>query len=324
MKFSLFQKKSKEAAKEVPQKEQTLATVDPEGAGWAAADELQLSNLPENPNEKRFHRKKRKVIKEEEKKVEEEKKAVETRSFFKNPISETQEKDIFAGKDAQNGIMSSFEDDEDGGDMLRISKEIADIFELKDVQYEESAHTVGNHFFEVEPEQKEEVVLEDITHPKEEVPEKTPEYHWGSNSLLKRLRQLTEDLEQVRYYNDSRYCGIEYCDKQVPEVLEVDHRLEFPTYKVFVNGKQKTWNELFEIPIPSGASVTVDTGIALRVPRGIKIELGCEEKASEKFALKQTGSNEVKSGDTIVMDFIAGEGAYLSKIGRLVSCRLIG
>ncbi len=70
--------------------------------------------------------------------------------------------------------------------------------------------------------------------------------------------------------------------------------------------------------------MVVETGVSLRVPEGITIELSGTEGMFEKFALEQIGENIVKSGEPIIATFKAGEGAYLSKVGRLVSCRLIG
>lgn len=320
MKIPFFQKKKKEE----PVPAQALEQKEPSETGWAEMAEMQMGDLPEDPQEKKFRRKRRKVEKEETATVEEVKAAAAAKSFFKSDVSERKEKDFLAQSSSGAGIMSNLEDSEDANDMLEVSKEIADIFELKDVLYTETEQPTGD-FFKV-PEKPKEDGLEELFEVQEEEPaeEKELSHAWSSNSVLERLRQLTEEMESGRFSRDNNYCKIEYDSKAVPEVVEGNKVLELPSYRVFVDGKKREWDDLFEVRVPAGSTVAIETGVRLRVPEGIIIELGGTENSFEKFALEQTGDNTAKSGEPIIATFKAGEGAYLSKVGRLVSCRLIG
>ena len=134
MKVPFFQKRKKEAQK-VPVEEQPLSQKSPQDTEWSQVAEMQLEGLPENPQERKFRRKHRKVEKEDTATVEEVK-AAATKSFFKSDVNEKKEKDFLAKSAEEVGIMASLEDSEDANDMLEVSKEIADIFDLKDVLYQ--------------------------------------------------------------------------------------------------------------------------------------------------------------------------------------------
>lgn len=322
MKVPFFQKRKKEAQK-VPVEEQPLSQKSPQDTEWSQVAEMQLEELPENPQEKKFRRKRRKVEKEETATVEEIK-AAATKSFFRSDVNEKKEKDFLAKSAEGTGIMASLEDSEDVNDMLEVSKEIADIFDLKDVLYTEPEQTTSD-FFKTAEKPKESDLEEFLEGEPENLAEDVIKSHvWSSNSILERLHQLTEEMETGRFSRDNEYCKIAYDNSTVPEVVERNKALELSSYHVFVDGKRKYWDDLFEVRIPAGSTVVVETGVSLRVPEGITIELSGTEGMFEKFALEQIGENIVKSGEPIIATFKAGEGAYLSKVGRLVSCRLIG
>ena len=170
---------------------------------------MQLEGLPENPQERKFRRKHRKVEKEDTATVEEVK-AAATKSFFKSDVNEKKEKDFLAKSAEEVGIMASLEDSEDANDMLEVSKEIADIFDLKDVLYTEPEQAISD-FFKTAEKPKESDLEEFLEGEPENLAEDVIKSRvWSSNSILERLHQLTEEMETGRFSRDNEYCKITY------------------------------------------------------------------------------------------------------------------
>lgn len=146
--------------------------------------------------------------------------------------------------------------------------------------------------------------------------------------VLERLKVDTEDFRKRSGVGGEEYCCLDYANDSVPDVVSEGGKMKLPTYRVYVNGVEKQWDRLFEVKVPAGAVVEVETGVSLTIPKDASLELQIEDSTLEKYNLRmpnhcKTTFSSTEVLDPLVVSFIAREGAYLSKVGRVIECQIV-
>lgn len=148
----------------------------------------------------------------------------------------------------------------------------------------------------------------------------------GIQCSLRISAKLKELLEQGRHpIRGRKSIEVFYYDSDAEDVETEDGKFLLANNKVFVNGKLACWDDLFEVKVPAGTKVEIETGIGFGIPSGCRLGIGCSEEASSKFYFR-SAYYEVDScdaSDSIIVTLEALEGAYLSKVGRLIECQVI-
>lgn len=263
-------------------------------------------------------------------------------SIFAEPeITELERDYIIPAEGVESGFLTGQPEDEFNGreiQPLRLSKEIAEAFGIDSVV--EPAITDegdgGMAIFapaggQAEEEQAEEPV-ELVEEPEEEQPEFSEEAEkeqtgTGGIDVLSRLAVVSDEYFNSRVFVESGKCGLVYADESVDSVVIAENlNIQLPTYKVYVDGMLQEWDNVFEVKIPAGSLVEVETGVTMSVPGQVRVRLVAADCLMDKYSLECVNGGRVLSEDElkepVVMSFQACEGAYLSKTGRVVECQL--
>lgn len=259
-------------------------------------------------------------------------------SIFAEPeITEFERDYIIPAEGVESGFLTGQPEDEFNGNEiqpLRLSKEIAEAFGIDSVV--ETAITDegdgGMAIFTPVEEQAEfsEEQAEVLT--KEEQPEFSEEAEkeqaeTSGIDVLGRLATVSDEYFNSRVFVESDKCGLVYADESVDSVVIAENlNIQLPTYKVYVDGMLQEWDNVFEVKIPTGSLVEVETGVTMSVPGQVRVKLVAADCLMDKYALKCVNGDRVLSEDElkepVVMSFQAYDGAYLSKTGRVVECQL--
>lgn len=184
---------------------------------------------------------------------------------------------------------------------------------------------VRNKLQEKVDEEEEELDLFPIP---EEVQEQEPDVEYKpdltSNNVISTLAKATE-------FYDSFFCaegeelGIHYKTEDVAGVSSVEGKLILPTTQVYVNGKMRDWDEIFEIKVHDNETLEVDTGVCLSVPDGFGVEVSISDENREKYSVDvdttMLSAKEAMSG--VFVKLLPRNGAYVSKLGRFIECQLV-
>ncbi len=288
----------------------------------------------------KFQRKRRIVETQEEVSVEEVKEAV-SKSIFKKDISDKDEKDLLDKKKLADTSavfhMGLKEESEDT--VMGLSQEIADAFGIQTSDRGESLYeyqekqemekkSQKNEFsmFDTswKPEEKtSEIETEESTEEERAAEEETlplTEEQRNKRDVLARLKEVTALYKENPVFCENGFCELETAEDSL-YVVKTERGLLFSNYRVFVDGVLQFWDKTFEVKISKGAQVEVETGVHLKIPQGVKAELCSVKELEEKHALHFLGGSI--EGEVVAF-FQAGEGAYLSKIGRIVQCQFVG
>ena len=184
---------------------------------------------------------------------------------------------------------------------------------------------------ESEEEESEESEEKEPEEPEESEEQEEPAHEKLDRSgldVLERLKVDTEDFRKRSGAGGEEYCCLDYANDSVPDVVSEGGKMKLPTYRVYVNGVEKQWDRLFEVKVPAGAVVEVETGVSLTIPRDASLELQIEDSTLEKYNLRmpnhcKTTFSSTEVLDPLVVSFIAREGAYLSKVGRVIECQIV-
>lgn len=218
---------------------------------------------------------------------------------------------------------------------LELKKEIADAFGIES-SAESCTEDVPSIFMFLGEEQDEEPLAEGM--PVEEEPlareellaEKEPlagQAGTGTVDVLGRLAAVSDMYFNGKVFAESDKCILYYADESVDSVvISEDSAVLLPVYRVYVNGKLQKWDRLFEIKIPAGSLVEVETGVKITVPGSVHVRLVAVDDLKCKYSLESVGDSRILSRnelkEPLVMSFRACEGAYLSKAGRVVECQI--
>lgn len=274
-----------------------------------------------------YKRKKRKEEKIKTATVDEVKEVVRP-PIFKEPVETAKEKDYLEAETVVNDALyqDKDHDDEAEEDVLELSKTIADAFGLRN--YREKSESAP--LFDVDEQDE---VVEAVEPISEEVEETesvvTPWIDTRKGiDVLQRLSEDTAEYQSRSVPCDSEFCELLYKDRQVPRVVTESGRLKLASYRVYVNGVEQDWDRLYEIKVPKGSRIDVETGVGIVLPKYATLVVEIAESTLAKFSLKQEVNSKKQYSacealDPIVVSFIAEEGAYLSKIGRVVECQVV-
>lgn len=293
-----------------------------------ASPEEEISDVP-----KRFQRRRRILEVQEEAAVEEVAKA-DGSSIFKRQVVDREEHDLLAKKKSDNGKGVTDYSEHQGEEeiVLQLSKDIADAFGLETmlgngeslftVKEEHGKGEEGNSDFSlwsastVRKPREDKKITVDLTKPN--VEGKLPvESETAGKDVLACLKGTAETYGKLSGSSD--YADIIRRDG-VPEVAERGNLFVFANYKVFVDGIERSWDKSFEIKVPCGSIVELDTGVEIKVPENVSVVVAGVPELEAKYALKLLDSSVANS---ITARFVAKQGAYLSKIGRVLECSLI-
>lgn len=298
----------------------------------------------EKAHHTKYQRKKRLVEKDKEADAKKEK-VVVSNDFFRGVDNEHKEYDYIAkAAEEDNGTIEN--DDSGYGDVeaLVLLNNIADAFGINNIKIEE----------EEEPESELKAVLEEESvFGQEAIEEVAQEVKQESESAFSQeaveekveqntvvqnyvdtdvLDKLSKTTERYFWYkktlsNDDEF-SVEYSNDKVPSASVTNNKgLLLATYRVYVDGVLVTWDDMYEVKIPEGSIVDVETGTYFIIPQSIKISVKGTPDVLEKYSLKFIGPLEpldcCNAGETIIARFKAEDYAYLSKIGRAVECRII-
>lgn len=258
-------------------------------------------------------------------------------SIFAEPeITELERDYIIPAEGVESGFLTGQPEDEFNGreiQPLRLSKEIADAFGIDSVV--EPAITDegdgGIAIFAPAEEQAEEP-LELVEEQDEEQTEFSEEAEkerpgTGGIDVLERLATVSDEYFSSHGFTENDKCGLVYADESVDSVVIAENlNIQLPTYKVYVDGMLQEWDNVFEVKIPAGSLVEVETGVTMSVPGQVRVKLVAADCLMDKYSLECVNGGMVLSEDElkepVVMSFQACEGAYLSKTGRVVECQL--
>ncbi len=263
-------------------------------------------------------------------------------SIFAEPeITELERDYIIPAEGVESGFLTGQPEDEFNGreiQPLRLSKEIADAFGIDSVV--EPAITDegdgGIAIFAPAEEQAEEEQAEEPLELVEEQDEEQAEFleeaekeqtRTGGIDVLVRLATVSDEYFNSRVFVESGKCGLVYADESVDSVVIAENlNIQMPTYKVYVDGMLQEWDNVFEVKIPAGSLVEVETGVTMSVSGQVRVRLVAADCLMDKYCLECVNGDRVLSEDElkepVVMSFQACEGAYLSKTGRVVECQL--
>lgn len=144
-----------------------------------------------------------------------------------------------------------------------------------------------------------------------------------SGNILKRIREKTKwyfhrevgsaDSVNLIYYDE--------CDL-VPK-LE-DGKFFLGSNKVYVNGELQHWDDVFEIKCMAGSVVEIETGIGFSIPPFCKLNVVCNSMAAvHYFDPVEFDLDGQRASEPQVVRLVAREGAYLSKMGRMIECQVV-
>lgn len=263
-------------------------------------------------------------------------------SIFAEPeITELERDYIIPAEGVESGFLTGQPEDEFNGreiQPLRLSKEIADAFGIDSVV--EPAITDegdgGIAIFAPAEEQAEEEQAEEPLELVEEQDEEQTEFSeeaekerpgTGGIDVLERLATVSDEYFSSHGFTENDKCGLVYADESVDSVVIAENlNIQLPTYKVYVDGMLQEWDNVFEVKIPAGSLVEVETGVTMSVPGQVRVKLVAADCLMDKYSLECVNGGRVLSEDElkepVVMSFQACEGAYLSKTGRVVECQL--
>lgn len=254
--------------------------------------------------------------------------AVKT-SIFAGPESYELDRDyIIPTEGSTEGFLAGYSDyDEYGGveeKPLKLAKEIADAFGIKEIIEPDELEETPSIFAMSEEEPEDELEEEPVAEPEEE-PAIEPEE--GAVDVLGRLVEVSSVYFSGHTFAGEGKCILVYSDESVDSIIITeDLNIQLPTYRVYVNGRLQEWDRLFEVKIPAGSLVEVETGVRLSVPGLVKVKLSASEDLMDKYSLEHIDDDRILSEDElkepVVMSFRACEGAYLSKVGRVIECQL--
>lgn len=147
--------------------------------------------------------------------------------------------------------------------------------------------------------------------------------HYGVVSIVDRLKKVQEKYASAKHDTDS--IEILYYDDKAPNVETKDNKFLLANNKVYVNGRLMEWDSLFEVRVPAGAEVEIETGIGFKIPLDCQLNISCSKESSDKFYFKPMWCtikpDMAAEAVTVVLE--AEEGAYFSKVGRLVECQIV-
>ncbi len=263
-------------------------------------------------------------------------------SIFAEPeITELERDYIIPAEGVESGFLTGQPEDEFNGreiQPLRLSKEIADAFGIDSVV--EPAITDegdgGIAIFAPAEEQAEEEQAEEPLELVEEQEEGQAEFleeaekkqpGTGGIDVLERLATVSDEYFSSHGFTENDKCGLVYADESVDSVVIAENlNIQLPTYKVYVDGMLQEWDNVFEVKIPAGSLVEVETGVTMSVPGQVRVKLVAADCLMDKYSLECVNGGRFLSEDElkepVVMSFQACEGAYLSKTGRVVECQL--
>lgn len=152
----------------------------------------------------------------------------------------------------------------------------------------------------------------------------TPAKEAGSQNVLGRLAEITRGYNACRQTDKDKF-QIIYYEDSVKAAKVSDGIISLSNNKVYVDGRLSEWDDCFEIKVKAGSQVEIETGIGFSIPEGCRLEVCCSRKQAEKYYFKPS-SILLDSRDAIeplVVSLSALEGAYLSKIGRIIECQIV-
>ena len=261
--------------------------------------------------------------------------------IFKEHVETAKERDYLETEVIVNDALyqDKDHDDEAEEDVLELSKTIADAFGLKN--YREKGESAP--LFDVDEPGEVEAETESLDEDSPESAEAEIAEAEGAETesvvtpwidtrkgmdVLQRLSEDTTEYQSRSAECDNDFCELLYRDKKVPKAVTESGKLKLASYRVYVNGVEQDWDRLYEIKVPKGSRIDVETGVGVVLPKSATLVVEVADSTLAKFSLKQDSTSKKQYSscealDPIIASFIAEEGAYLSKIGRVVECQVV-
>jgi len=157
-------------------------------------------------------------------------------SIFAEPeITELERDYIIPAEGVESGFLTGQPEDEFNGreiQTLRLSKEIDDEQDEEQTEFSEEAE--------------------------KERP------GTGGIDVLERLATVSDEYFSSHGFTENDKCGLVYADESVDSVVIAENlNIQLPTYKVYVDGMLQEWDNVFEVKIPAGSLVEVETGVTM-------------------------------------------------------------
>lgn len=177
-------------------------------------------------------------------------------------------------------------------------------------------------------------VVEESEPELEPEPEPEPELEPEPAPVLRGNNVLVNLQDEVARRTESfgnRLVGIsdvefDYTSEKVPGVQVSEGALLLANYKVYIDGTKRDWDKLFEIKVPKGSFVEIETGVTFSIPEGYVLEISLADGAEEKYSvtMHKLVLTPKEALESIIVTMEAeSEGAYVSKIGRVIKCQLV-
>ena len=210
---------------------------------------------------------------------------------------------------AERELMDIFGVDDDGSTVIAEPEDNTNIFD-----FESKQDNSTNVFEDSEKEENQNVV------------EEMPKVDYTKNVTLALKNAVdTVDNFQAKGGVDDFTIQIKYLSKEIPSVLNLNNALQIANYRVYVNGRLCEWDELYEIKFRKGSKIELETGVSFRIPEGYCLEFSISEENQNKFSvnMQPTRLSAKEARQQVILWLNALEGAYLSKIGRVIECRVV-
>jgi hypothetical protein len=214
--------------------------------------------------------------------------------------------DVFANDDEMDDETKAIENNAE--------MEILDLFKIdNDKQHMDVIHQEKEEEPEPEPEPEEE-------------PEPEP-FKIDADNVVGALKIATETIYDRVTKRIAKTDGVEivYDNTAVPSVFKGDGYLSLANYRIYTHDVKENWDELFEVKARKGDFFEVETGVALIIPEGYLLEISVSKYSKEKYSIDfdTVVLDNVEAAKPIILNVKAEEGAYLSRIGRVIECRLV-
>lgn len=125
------------------------------------------------------------------------------------------------------------------------------------------------------------------------------------------------ETAQLVIYNDS---------VKLPQQDNTGRTMLFNSH-VYSDNRPKRWDDIMEIRIHRGQTISVDFGVGVFLPEGYALQLIASPSLTEKFGLQLTGNTILgreEASNSIIVTFIAcSDTSYIAKNQSLLSCKVV-
>lgn len=244
--------------------------------------------------------------------------SVESDDFSFGGFEDSSELDDFEPLDSFS--TEEFEEEEDERSAAIENNAEIEILDVFEVDHGKKKMDVSDLMQVDEPETEElveeetpKIVEKPVVLPAENIVYKMQNEEKSSNAIVAERLKSIKDVA-VKYVNGS-----------VPSVSVENGVMHLGNYRVYVNGALQKWDHFFEVLVKEGDKVEMETGVSFEIPDGYNLVIDVPEEKKAKYSLdfEQVILDNRSANQELIVTLKAKNGAYLSKVGRVIECQLL-